>query len=58
MSKHKDLVEGAKVAIDKMFSDTSVSRGGTKLSLLQLREHINDYLSELRDTDEDEECDE
>jgi|GEM_PF-5767713 hypothetical protein len=43
---HIELVETAKEAIQKVFSDTSVPQSDTRASLEELR----DYLDELLDT--------
>lgn len=51
---HLGLVADAKVAIGKVFSDTSVDRATTRESLEEIREEINDRLADLRNTDDDD----
>ena len=46
---HKEKVEAAKVAIDKVFSDTSVSKEKTRDSLEEIVDHIEDKLLTLRE---------
>ena len=46
---HDDLVEEAKQAINKVFSDSSVSRAKTKESLKDLISDIEIILDTLRD---------
>jgi len=44
---HKDLVENAKAAIGAVFSDTSVKKEVTILSLSDLAGTVEDYLKSL-----------
>jgi len=45
---HEDLVELAKAAITKVFSDQSVDRSTTRESLRDLRDDIDTMLETLR----------
>jgi hypothetical protein len=51
----KSVVERAKEAIAAVFSDTSVSPGTTRNRLEDLRDYIDEDLSALEATAEDEE---
>ncbi len=44
-----DYYEAAKRAINRLFSDTSVSQGETKRSLKALRDEIDIYMETLED---------
>ncbi len=61
MSTHETLVEQAKVAITRVFSDTSVSKSMTRESMRDLRDHAGDYIdlieSELEEDEEDDNID-
>lgn len=58
MSSHENLVEQAKAAINRVFSDTSVSKSKTRESLQDLREHAAVYIDSIEDELEDEDEDE
>lgn len=47
MSKHEDLYQEAKEAIDRLFSDTSVDQEQTAESLKSLIHEIQDIISTL-----------
>lgn len=49
MPNHLQLVSEAKVAIDKVFGDSSVDQQTTHDSLEEIREHIDDTLATLRE---------
>jgi len=52
---HEELVEMAKEVINRVFSDTSVSRSATRTSLEGLKEEIDSCLVAIdEDADEDE----
>jgi len=57
MSTHETLVEQAKAAITRVFSDTSVSKAKTRESMRDLRDHAGDYVelveSELEEDEDD-----
>lgn len=46
---HVELVQLAKSAIDKVFSDRSVSRADTKASLTELRDEIDVMMATLEE---------
>ncbi len=53
MSNHEQLLEDAKKAADKLFSDTSVALSETKASLRDLREHIDTLIDAVECSVED-----
>lgn len=58
MSNHKQLLEDAKKAADKLFSDTSVALSETKASLYDLQKYIDalidvvEFSEDNKDTNE------
>ena len=46
---HLQLLENAKIALDKLFSDTSVDRETTKVSLEELRDEVDTKIASLSD---------
>ena len=52
MMDHMELVHEAKAAIDRVFSDRSVSRLHTRDSLIELRDEIEIILDTLKGEDE------
>ena len=50
MSEHKEVVDKARIAIDDVFSDTSVSLDNTRVSLEELRDEIAIHLESLAES--------
>jgi hypothetical protein len=49
MPKKDELVDAAKEAIDEVFGDTSVSKETTMERMKDLRSHIDDSMTSLRE---------
>ena len=51
MDDHRELVEAARAAIDRVFSDTSVGRETTKESLRELADDIRERREMMAEED-------